>query len=255
MPHPDTPAPHAVDTLPRHTTPTWEVELLISGVAVFAMLKLPGWLGDHLLSLMPRLVSNLGTALLLIYEYLTCAAIILATTFALHLILRAYWIALVGLHSVYPDDILWERLRIGRHLREFLQRHDRGAAGRIERADNRATVIFAVGITLAMIMVALSATALLTFAIITLLVVFGNHRVDAIYVFIIVVVGGSLPLLMAMLVDGLWGSRLRRDGWLQRALVKVYSGYKRVGFLPGVSPQRLLESQVGSYRIQWLIGL
>ena len=42
--------PHA---LPRRTTPTWEVELLISGVAVFAMLQLPGWLDDRLFALLP----------------------------------------------------------------------------------------------------------------------------------------------------------------------------------------------------------
>ena len=41
--------------LPRHTTPTWEVELLISGVAVFAMLQLPGWLDDRFFALLPRL--------------------------------------------------------------------------------------------------------------------------------------------------------------------------------------------------------
>jgi hypothetical protein len=32
------PPDESADNLPRHTTPTWEVELLISGVAVFAML-------------------------------------------------------------------------------------------------------------------------------------------------------------------------------------------------------------------------
>jgi hypothetical protein len=37
-------ADDSADKLPKHTTPTWEVELLISGVAVFAMMQLPGWM-------------------------------------------------------------------------------------------------------------------------------------------------------------------------------------------------------------------
>ena len=32
-----------IDPRLARTAPTWEVELLISGVAIFAMLQLPGW--------------------------------------------------------------------------------------------------------------------------------------------------------------------------------------------------------------------
>ena len=44
MPPPDDiqePVAPAADALPPRTTPTWEVELLISGVAAFAMVQLP----------------------------------------------------------------------------------------------------------------------------------------------------------------------------------------------------------------------
>ena len=51
---------HGRDGLPKHTTPTWEVELLISGVAVFAMLQLPGWLDDGMFALAPRLGAAWG---------------------------------------------------------------------------------------------------------------------------------------------------------------------------------------------------
>lgn len=105
MSQPDPPSGRATadpDKLPRHTTPTWEVELLISGLAVFAMLQLPSWLGDRFLALLPRFDSNWAGALNIVYMYLAVAAVILAVTFALHLLLRAHWIALVGMHSVYP---------------------------------------------------------------------------------------------------------------------------------------------------------
>src|SRR5690606_8049809 len=86
--------------LPRDTTPTWEVELLISGVAVFAMLQLPGWLDANYFALRPRLAEVWLQPLSPLHMYLKGAAVILAVTFVLHLICRAHWIALVGMSSV-----------------------------------------------------------------------------------------------------------------------------------------------------------
>ena len=104
--------PDRTHALSDRTTPTWEVELLISGVAVFAMLQLPGWLDDRMFALEPRLGDDWRLVLTLFYIYSKSAAIVLAVTFALHLFLRALWIALVGMHSVYPQGIILDRLRI-----------------------------------------------------------------------------------------------------------------------------------------------
>ena len=89
--------------LPRHTTPTWEVELLISGVAVFAMLQLPELLDNYILDWAPRLVDRWAKLLFVVYVYAKSAALILAVTFVIHLLLRARWIALVGMLSIYPE--------------------------------------------------------------------------------------------------------------------------------------------------------
>ena len=131
--------------LSARTTPTWEVELLISGVAVFAMLQLPGQLDDALFALEPRLGSDWRQILILGYIYGKSAAMILATTFVLHLLLRARWIALVGMHSVYPKGILLEKLRMGPIQNEVERELDQPIPERIERADNLATTVFAIG--------------------------------------------------------------------------------------------------------------
>jgi hypothetical protein len=88
--------------LASETTPTWEVDLLISGVAVFAMLQLPGWLDDGVFAVMPRLDEAWATLVELLYFYAKSAALILAATFIIHLLLRARWIALVGMHVGLP---------------------------------------------------------------------------------------------------------------------------------------------------------
>ena len=139
----------SMDALPRHTTPTWEVELLISGVAVFAMLQLPGWLDDRFFALRPRFGQGWELPLFLTYVYLKSAAVILSITFALHLLLRAQWIAQVGMHSVFPAGIQWDRMRIGPVQREVEQTRYGNADIAIDRADNRATIVFAYGVMLA----------------------------------------------------------------------------------------------------------
>ena len=119
--------------LSRRTTPTWEVELLISGVAVFAMLQLPGWLDDGIFALEPRLGEDWRQILILGYIYAKSAAMILATTFVLHLLLRARWIALVGMHSVYPEGILLDKLRLGPIQQKIEREINKPMQERIER--------------------------------------------------------------------------------------------------------------------------
>ncbi len=154
-------AVHATDNLPRHTTPTWEVELLISGVAVFAMLQLPGWLDTQYFLLVPRFAAEWRSALSIVHMYLTSAAIILAVTFFLHLLLRARWIALVGMQSVYPTGIRWDRLRMGPLRRSVEQVQSGTSADAVERADNQASILFAVGVSLASMMLLLGLVAAL----------------------------------------------------------------------------------------------
>lgn len=247
------PSPTAdAESLPRHTTPTWEVEMLISGAAVFAMLQLPGWLGETLLPLMPRFVANLGSAFVLLYGYLASAAIILAITFALHLLLRAHWIALVGMHSVFPDGVRWEGLRIGRVLREFSQRRDTGAAASIERADNRATMVFALGVMLATLMLGLGIVVLVALAITAAIRMLGGYGVNVIYVFLALGVLIGFPIGTAILGDRLFGKKLREESFPRRLLNRVYKIYARLGIVRGFSTGLLLESHIGSRRFQWL---
>lgn len=251
----DTTPPLAdTDRLPRRTTPTWEVELLISGAAVFAMLQLPGWMDDHYFALRPRLALELGEALLMIYTYLKSATLILAITFAAHLALRAHWIAMVGLHSVYPDGVLWEKLRIGPVQREMLQR--RGAAPEevIERADNRATVVFAFGTMAATILFLLGLFLCLVFVATAALNNIGNFHIKALHAFFGLFILSLLPLVFAICVDFAFGRRLSRHGRAWRALEAIFGVYWRAGFLRGFSTMNVMTSHGGQRRMTLLIS-
>lgn len=226
----DTATPdHDPDQLPKHTTPTWEVELLISGVAVFAMLQLPGWLDDQLFALLPRLSTDFAGVALPLYIYLKTAAVILAVTFALHLLLRAHWIALVGMHSVYPDGVRWEKLRMGPVQRELEQHRQGSPADAIERSDNRATVVFAIGVMLATRLLLVSLQVIVVFALIMGGAVMAGVHVDVFLLFGLCFAAAMLLMLAAGRIDRSFGARLRDGGMPRRTLAAIFRSYARCG--------------------------
>lgn len=215
--------------LPRHTTPTWEVELLISGVAVFAMLQLPGWLDDRIFALEPRFNELWGDPILMLYVYLKCTALILAVTFSLHLLLRAQWIAMVGMHSVYPGGIRWDKLRMGPVQRELEARRHGSPEAAIERVDNRATIVFAVGVMMASMFLVISVLVTTLFAISLVVTALTGASAKAGNLLAACLAITLLPLLLASLFDRYRGHRLRKDGVARRALSAMFDFYARIG--------------------------
>ena len=231
--------------LSRRTTPTWEVELLISGVAVFAMLQLPGQLDDALLTLEPRLDGNWRQLAVLTYVYAKGAAMILAITFVLHLLLRARWIALSGMHSVHPDGIRWDKLKSGPIMRRIEIARGCPLPESIERADNRASVVFAIGVMMAQMMIAIAVAAAAAFVVALLLQsTTGIMSVPGWLAVLFTVI--MLPYMTAVLVDQKFTTRMRKDGRGQRLLHRVLDNYARIGFSRGSNPvMALLASHDG----------
>jgi hypothetical protein len=89
--------------LQRLKEESWEAELLVSAVAIFAILKSFAAL-DWLIF---TFIDNLNPSqydigyMILVFGYLAIG--ILCAMFAIHFAFRAYWIGLVGLNSVFPD--------------------------------------------------------------------------------------------------------------------------------------------------------
>lgn len=236
------------DGLPRQTTPTWEVELLISGVAVFAMLQLPGLLDDALFALAPRFEPQWAAPMQMMYLYLKSAAVILAITFSFHLLLRAHWIALVGMHSVFPAGARKDRLRMGPIQRGV---EERSAANRdvvVDRADNRATVVFAVGVAMATILVTLSLLVVLLFGLASLLLRATGLQVENSLLFSLaaLLVAGTFGI--ARFVDRRLGAKLAPDGRVARVLAAIFGFYRRIGFGNGNSVMALVSSHGGERR-------
>ena len=241
--------------LPRHTTPTWEVELLISGVAVFAMLQLPGWLDDQAFALLPRFGTNWAEPGKFLYIYAKSATIMLAVTFALHLVLRAHWIALVGMFSVYPDGVRWENLKLGPIKRLVEQDLSSSPDDTIDRADNRATTVFALGVMLASILIVFSIGLFLTYSLaITLLLRFGVEF-DTASVFFGCLAVAIAPLFLANLADRHLGKRFAPGGISYRVLHGVLRLYARFGIGHWSVPLRLMASHASERKMALLTML
>lgn len=241
--------------LPRDTTPTWEVELLISGVAVFAMLQLPGWLDERELSLRPRLDDYWRTITVLALTYAKSVAVVLASTFVIHLLLRAQWIALVGMNSVYPDGIRWDRLHMGPIQRALEKKTFPGMPALIERADNRASIVFAFGVQLASVLLVVTGVAALAALPLWLL------RQLGIEITMIQVLWGLIgltivPFLLAAAVDRAFGERWPAESWKHRWLVALFRQGARLGFSASrTTTTSMISSHAGTARTTAVVML
>ena len=243
----------AAHALPARTTPTWEVELLISGVAVFAMLQLPGLFDDALFAIWPRFDPAWHDPIRLLYVYLKGAAVILAATFAVHLMLRAHWIALVGMHSIYPEGVRWDGLRMGPIQREYEQ----GRASRpddvIDRADNRATTVFALGVMMATLLLSVSVLVAGVFALGTVAIRLSGISVNASNLLLGCVLLAVLPVVVLTLVDRRIGARLPDGGLARRVIRAGFRCYGVFGMRRGNNVLAMLASHGGERRTMLLV--
>jgi hypothetical protein len=240
--------------LSPRTTPTWEVELLISGIAVFAMLQLPGWLDDRMFEVMPRLDASWAGFAELLYFYAKSASVILAATFVIHLLLRARWTALVGMHSVYPGGVLWDKLRMGPVQREIERRNQISTEDVIERADNLATTVFAIGVMLAMVLVLLTMGVALVMGTANVVATSMQWEGGALKLFFFAFACLMLPYGLVVALDRRFGARWKQGGWPHRAARAMLQTFARIGMRTGNNRIRaLLASNDGDRRIGLLI--
>lgn len=210
--------------VPKDTTPTWEVELLLSGALVFSMTQVPGLLDDAIYALRPRLTGSLNFGAFMLYFYLKITSYALIATFALHLFQRAIWVAGLGLRSVYPAGIDWDTLSRGPIYLDYARQTTPTLDQMIDRADNRASVVFAFGLMLVLMSLAIM---LLTLLLVVVGGVAGNWLpvgIDGIWLTTALVLVFALPPMLATWIDRRYGARIPPTHWLAGAIRGVYRG-------------------------------
>ncbi len=250
------PMPPGRDPLPGRTTPTWEMELLISGATVFSLMQAPALLDQLYHTLTPRLEADYHAAATLPYMYLMTACLALITTFLVHLCVRGFWVALVGLASVYPDGVNWERLRSWgpAYLRAVRQRTP-SLPEAIERYDNRASQVFGFGVGLTFLTLGITWVVMALTGLAVLIHVLSQRALTLETLMIATVSALFGPYLLVYIIDGFTRNRAGRHPRLERAMDKVYRGISFMPFVSGTNfPLMLFASHVGGRRGNYLMA-
>ncbi|MCO5094927.1 MAG: hypothetical protein M9960_06945 [Xanthomonadaceae bacterium] len=243
------PHPSGRDPLPGRTTPTWEMELLISGATVFSLLQAPGLMDEVYYAIAPGLSSEYRTLATLPYLYLMTACLALIATFLAHLCVRGYWVALVGLGSVYPKGVDWERLRWGPGFVAALRRRTPALADTIERYDNRASQVFGFGVGLTFLSIGITLAVVIAASVAVAIHELSGDAVhaDTILLALIGLIFG--PYLLLYFADALMRNHPERHPRLQRWIEGALTRLLRVPFISGSNyPLLLFASHVGGRR-------
>ncbi|MEZ5468625.1 MAG: hypothetical protein R3F18_13360 [Lysobacterales bacterium] len=209
--------------LPKDTTPTWEVELLLSGALVFSMLQVPGLLDDILFALRPRLSGGLHYGVFMLYFYLKLTSYALICTFVLHLASRAVWVAALGLRSVYPEGVLWDKLPRGPIYREYTRRTTLTLDQMIDRADNRASLVFAFGLLLVLMSLAIMVFTMILIGIGSILGPFLLKGSENSWITMGLLLIFVLPLMLATWIDRRFGERIPQEHWFAEVLRRIFA--------------------------------
>ena len=87
---------------------SWELELLISGGAIFTLFQA----SDFIVDLSINISHNMGLVGNAVFTIIAIYAVKLLTLgFAFHLILRAFWVAMVFINFVYPSGVNSDKIR------------------------------------------------------------------------------------------------------------------------------------------------
>lgn len=159
--------------LARVQEQSWEPEIIISGIVLYALYQIPDIIGrlEHFLTNYSWPIFSAGSADEVLISLLIVANVWLIIGFTVHLFLRSVWVAYVGLSYVHKDGIRVSRLRFRERYNQLLFK-DAGFRNNIIRLERVCSTSFAVSFLLFMCVLgaffALSVVALLISLYVTL---------------------------------------------------------------------------------------
>ncbi|HKN67294.1 MAG TPA: hypothetical protein VJW73_13520 [Gemmatimonadaceae bacterium] len=208
------------------TSPTWELELLISGAVLFALFQIPPLLNGFFARVEPQATSTMLSVLLFVELYVKAIVYALTASFVVHLVARAYWVGLVGLHSVFPKGVRWENFKSGPMGLEVYKERLVSLPAIISRTDNFCSVIFSFAFLLVLLFAftvcLTSIYSLVAFGIAQAFL--GGKNTDTVFL----VLAGLTAVVpgLTTLVDRRFGARLGPRGQrvVRRLVIFAYRG-------------------------------
>jgi hypothetical protein len=206
---------------------TWELELLISGAVVFALLQLPGLLDRTFVRLDPHLDGTLR-ALLVLGTFLGRMVLYaLICSFLVHLAARAYWVGLIGLNTVFPHGVRWDQARYGPVTKQMYRERQPSLPALIANVDRFCSVIFSFSFTIVFSFVG---GVVVGGVLLSIALAIGGARFEPYFFALLMLV--LLPSLVQW-IDRRFGERLQEGGRARRAIraVNLASHYGMLMFI------------------------
>jgi hypothetical protein len=202
---------------------TGEIELIISGALVFGLFQIPGALGRFVDTLALRLAESQFVAVYMVSFYVRLAVLTLIAAFLLHLVTRAYWVGLIGLDSVFPDGIHWDRIKYGPLAKEVYRSRIRRLSTMARRADDFGSSIFSFAFWISVLFIwsIVFGTVLAAVWYAARLTVWPNAPGVSFFAFAMVV---ALVPSLAIGIDNALAGRIDPAGKVGRALKAVVAG-------------------------------
>ncbi|WP_240699428.1 hypothetical protein [Spirosoma sordidisoli] len=150
--------PDQQEKLRELTTQSWNLELVISGAALFAILQLPELLDqffDYIRYNFTSQTSGMQALILsLAYSMIKATCYVLFLAFLTNFVMRAFWVGLVGLLAVYPTGVHYDRIPFTTPYAQKKMADELGSLDRyILRLDQRCNIVFAVAFLFVLILV------------------------------------------------------------------------------------------------------
>lgn len=153
---------------------SWEPELLVSGAAIYLTSNLNAWIDSfynyYVVDILTDMQSSSASLPILSFAFLHLIAYLLLFAFISHFILRAFWVATVGLLSVFPQDIAYEKLpRYSDYFKERLKNYLGSLQDAVNRLDKTCSSLLSLAFLIAMTLIGISSTYFLIFFLVQLL--------------------------------------------------------------------------------------
>ncbi|GAB2527676.1 hypothetical protein [Spirosoma aerophilum] len=153
--------PEEQDKLKELTAQSWNLELAISGVAMFAILQLPDLLdsafGYIQFNYLTQANGIAGMLPSLAYSMIRATCYVLFAAFLANFVMRAFWVGLVGLLAVFPTGIRYDRLPFATPYSQQRMADEFGPLDRyILWLDKRCNIVFALAFQMAFLLIVIA---------------------------------------------------------------------------------------------------
>lgn len=211
---------------------SFELEMLISGAVLYFLFNLPQSVNDFFEQWRNQTNSTGETGALLVGTALIkSVALILQIGLTAHLLLRCFWVGIVGLDSVYPLGVRPEKARGGNIAKEYMSKQKTTLSDLGQSIDSISRLMYSIAFS---IMIMLFATSIFT----SVLVIMGYllHTyffpfLTTLDLFFIVFGVVYIPMLLAFVLDYIstkWRifQFLQNSFWFRKIIYGIY-GFAR----------------------------